>query len=114
MWRGTGLIFTDRFGGPIDPSTDWEAWGEILDEAGVEYIELHGARHSAATFLGTLGVDPVIRMAMLGWASPEMAKRYQHVPDEALVAAADRLGETAFRRGSATSGATKKNMGGSS
>lgn len=106
MWRDTGLIFTDRFGGPIDPSTDWETWGEILDEAGVEYIELHGARHSAATFLGTLGVDPVIRMAMLGWASPEMAKRYQHVPDEALVAAADRLGEAAFRRGSATGTAT--------
>lgn len=107
MWRDTGLIFTDRFGGPIDPSTDWDTWGEILDDAGVDYIELHGARHSAATFLGTLGVDPVIRMAMLGWSSPEMAKRYQHVPNEALVAAADRLGETAFRRGSATNGATR-------
>lgn len=107
LWADLDLLFTDRFGKPIDPSQDWEAWGEILDEADVEYLELHGARHSAATFLGSLGVDPVIRMAMLGWASPEMAKRYQHVPDEALVAAADRLGEAAFKRGSATGAATK-------
>jgi len=106
LWRDDGLVFTNRFGLPIDPSRDWELWGEILDEAEVEYIELHGARHSAATFLGTLGVDPVIRMAMLGWSSPEMAKRYQHVPDEALVAAGDRLGEAAFKRASATHIAT--------
>jgi integrase len=107
MWGGHDLIFTTPFGEPIDPHDDWETWGEILDAADVEYIELHGARHSAATFLGGLGVDPVIRMAMLGWASPEMAKRYQHVPDADLVAAADRLGSAAFR-GRATNGATGK------
>jgi integrase len=108
LWNDNDLLFTDRFGNPIDPSQDWETWGEILDEADVEYIELHGARHSAATFLGSLGVDPVIRMAMLGWASPEMAKRYQHVPDAALIEAADRLGEAAFRRGPATDAATEE------
>jgi len=105
MWADLDLIFTTRLGGPIDPSADWEAWGEILDEAGVDYIHLHGARHSAATFLGGLGVDPVIRMAMLGWASPEMAKRYQHVSDADLMAAANRLGAAAFRP-SATGSAT--------
>ena len=106
MWAGHGLIFTTRLGAPIDPRDDWEDWEEILDAAGVEYLPLHGARHSAATFLGGLGVDSVIAMAMLGWASPEMAKRYQHVPDTHLIAAADRLGEAAFRR-TATGGATK-------
>lgn len=107
LWVDQDLIFTDRFGSPIDPSRDWETWGEILYEAKVEYIELHGARHSAATFLGSLGVDPVICQAMLGWASPEMAKRYQHVSDEDLVAAGDRLGERAFKRGRATGAATE-------
>jgi integrase len=110
MWQDTGLIFTTAFGGPVDPSRDWEEWGEVLDEAGVEYIHLHGARHSAATFLGSLGVDPVIRMAMLGWASPEMAKRYQHVSDLDLMAAADRLGDAAFR-GLATGAATGPDSG---
>lgn len=105
MWHDLGLIFATRFGAPIDPARDWEAWGEILDEARVDYIELHGARHSAATFLGSLGVDPVIAMAMLGWASPEMAKRYQHVSNEDLVAAGDRLGDAAFGK-SATERAT--------
>lgn len=97
MWQDTGLIFTTPFGGPVDPSSDWERWEEILEKADVKYIHLHGARHSAATFLGGLGVDPVIRMAMLGWASPEMARRYQHVSDADLMAAADRLGAAAFR-----------------
>lgn len=106
LWAGHDLIFTNRLGGPIDPRDDWEDWEEILDAAEVEYLPLHGARHSAATFLGGLGVDSVIAMAMLGWASPEMAKRYQHVPDTHLIAAADRLGAAAFRR-SATGGATK-------
>jgi len=106
LWQDHGLIFTTPLGAPIDPRFDWEAWGEILDEAEVEYIHLHGARHSAATFLGGLGVDPVIAMAMLGWASPSMAKRYQHVPDADLAAAADKLGSAAFRR-SATGRATE-------
>lgn len=106
LWQDNGLIFTTPLGAPTDPRFDWEAWGEILDEAEVEYIHLHGARHSAATFLGGLGVDPVIAMAMLGWASPSMAKRYQHVPDADLAAAAETLGNAAFRR-SATGRATE-------
>lgn len=105
LWEDQDLIFTTPIGGPIDPSADWEAWGEVLDGAGVKYLHLHGARHSAATFLGGLGVDPVVAMAMLGWASPEMARRYQHVPDSALVAAGDRLGQAAFG-GLATEAAT--------
>lgn len=111
MWADNDLIFTTPLGAPIDPRFDWEAWGEILDEAEVEYIHLHGARHSAATFLGGLGVDPVIAMAMLGWASPSMAKRYQHVPDADLAAAADMLGQAAFR-GRATGRATEGVLGG--
>ena len=110
LWDDTGLIFTTELGAPIDPSRDWEAWDRILEEADVDYIHLHGARHSAATFLGSLGVDPVIRMAMLGWASPEMAKRYQHVPDKDLMDAADRLGAAAFR-GLATEPATGSDPG---
>jgi len=97
LWNDSGLIFTNRFGGPLDPRDDYETWGEILDEADVEYIHLHGARHSAATFLGGLGVDSVIAMAMLGWSSPEMARRYQHVPDTHLIAAVDKLGAAVFK-----------------
>jgi integrase len=110
LWEDTGLIFTNDLGGPVDPSRDWEAWDRILDQAGVDYIHLHGARHSAATFLGSLGIDPVIRMAMLGWASPEMAKRYQHVSTADLTAAGNQLGAAAFR-GLATEPATEADSG---
>jgi integrase len=109
MWADLDLIFTTPLGQPVDPRQDWDDWEEILIEADVTYINLHGARHSAATFLGGLGVDPVIAMAMLGWASPEMAKRYQHVPDADLIAAADQLGKSAFK-GGATGRATKREL----
>jgi integrase len=96
QWQDHDLIFTNQFGGPVHPFTDWEEWGEILDAAGVDYIEPHGARHSAATFLGAEGVDPLVVMAILGWSTPDMAKRYRHIPDEILKAAGDQLGAAAF------------------
>nr|WP_255673022.1 tyrosine-type recombinase/integrase [Glycomyces amatae] len=95
-WQSLGLIFATPFGQPIHPFTDWEEWGEILDAAGVGYIEPHGARHSAATFLGAVGVDPLVVMAILGWSSPDMAKRYRHIPDSILQAAGNQLGTAMF------------------
>jgi integrase len=95
-WMGLDLIFATPFGAPIHPFTDWEEWGEILDAAGVEYIHPHGARHSAATFLGAEGIDPLVVMAILGWSSPDMAKRYRHIPDAILQAAGNQLGTAMF------------------
>lgn len=105
-WVDLDLIFATEFGAPINPFTDWEEWGEVLDAAGVGYIEPHGARHSAATFLGAQGVDPLVVMAILGWSSLEMTKRYRHIPDSILKEAADRLGTAAFGE-FATGGATE-------
>lgn len=105
LWAGLDLIFCTPLGAPLDPSRDLEEWGEILDEADVEYIELHGARKSAATAAGGEGIDPVIRNAMMGWASAQMASRYQAVPIQHLIQAGDALGRAVFG-GFATSAAT--------
>jgi len=95
-WQDKGFVFATEFGGQINPRTDWGEWEQILQDAGVEHIELHGARHSGATFLLEENVDPIVAMAVMGWSTPTMAKRYQHVGDELLRDAADRVGRVAF------------------
>lgn len=105
LWADLDLIVCDPLGRPVDPSRDLEEWGELLDEADVEYIELHGARKSAATAAGGENLDPVVRNAMMGWTSAQMASRYQAVPIQHLINAGDALGRVMFG-GSATGGAT--------
>ena len=42
---------------------------------------LHDARHTAATVLLVLGVPEWTVMCIMGWSTPAMAARYQHVID---------------------------------
>lgn len=44
-------------------------------------MPLHGARNAAATVLLILGVSVGAVMAIMGWSSPAMLRRYQHVAD---------------------------------
>lgn len=89
-WTEHGLLFCTPFGRPIDPSRDWAEWAAILEAAGIPHLELHGARHTAATFLLQRGVDRRVVLETMGWGV-DMTRRYQHVPDELLHAASDAL-----------------------
>jgi hypothetical protein len=42
---------------------------------------LHDGRHTAATILLILAVLTPTAMAIMGWSSAAMAKRYQHILD---------------------------------
>lgn len=90
-WCDTGLVFTNVWGGPIDPRQDWADWHELLRDAKVPPAKLHDARHTAATFLLVQGVDLRVVMALMGWSQASMAKRYQHVVDALRVEAARRM-----------------------
>jgi integrase len=87
----SGWVFATNRGRPIDPRRDWQAWKELLADAGVRDARLHDARHSAATFLLMAGVDTRTLMAILGWSQPMMVLRYQHVVDRLRCDAARRL-----------------------
>jgi integrase len=89
-WRGTGLVFTQPDGGPIDPRADLREWKEILVDAGVRDVRLHDARHTAATVLLVQGVDKRVVMDLMGWSSEAMLRRYQHVVDELRIDAVRR------------------------
>lgn len=53
----------------------------LLDEAGLWDGRLHDARYTAGTVLLILQVPTPTAMSIMGWSSPAMAKRYQHVLD---------------------------------
>lgn len=104
-WRGSGLVdvdgqavrsqlvFARMDGRHIEHSDDWEAWGEVVAAAGLKYIPLHGARHTAATLLLAQGVHPRVAQEILGHSSATLfMATYSHVVDEMQRDAAERIG----------------------
>ncbi|MGW3629113.1 tyrosine-type recombinase/integrase [Streptomyces sp. NPDC005122] len=91
-WRETGFIFTSPVGEPLVPSTDYDAWKQLLTDAKVRDGRLHDARHTAATVLLILGVPERVVMQIMGWSSTAMAARYQHVTGGILADVAQRVG----------------------
>lgn len=76
------LVFSQLNGRPHRPETDNLAWKAFLTGAGVDEVRLHDARHTAATMLLRLGVDPRIVMDIMGWSQMSMLHRYQHVLED--------------------------------
>ncbi|MGW0310225.1 tyrosine-type recombinase/integrase [Streptomyces flavidovirens] len=91
-WRETGFVFTSPVGAPLVPSTDYDAWKQLLADAQVRDGRLHDARHTAATVLLILGVPERVVMQIMGWSSTAMAARYQHVTGGILQDVAKQVG----------------------
>jgi integrase len=81
LWHDGDWVFAKPDGGPLNPNTDYHEWKALLVEAGLRDARLHDARHTAATVLLILGVPTPTAMAIMGWSSAAMAKRYQHLID---------------------------------
>jgi integrase len=92
LWHEGDWVFTDEFGRPVNPSTDYHGWKRLLRDAGLRDSRLHDARHTAATVLLILGVSERAVMGVMGWASTSMAARYQHVTDSIRADIAKRVG----------------------
>ncbi|MFK0082759.1 tyrosine-type recombinase/integrase [Glutamicibacter sp. NPDC090743] len=76
------LVFSRTNGQPVDHRADWQAWKDFLAAAEVPNGRVHDGRHTAATTLLLLGIDPRVVMEILGWSQVSMLTRYQHVLDE--------------------------------
>lgn len=76
------LVFHEEDGRPIAPKDDWEAWQQLLRDAGItaegETIPLHCARHTTATLLRAAGVDSQTREELMGHSSAESQRIYAH------------------------------------
>jgi integrase len=90
-WTDSGLVFTLEDGRPIDPGVDSRRWRALLTSAGVKHYRLHDARHSAATIMVAQGVDLRVAMKLLGHSQLSVTMRYQHVVDDLVRDAAERI-----------------------
>ncbi len=63
----------------------------LCARAGLQDVTVHVLRHSFAATAAGLGFSELTIAGMLGHRMPGVTARYAHVPDSALVAAADRI-----------------------
>lgn len=92
LWADGGWVFATETGGPLNPRTDYDAWKQLLEDAGLRDARLHDARHTAATVLLLLGVPDRAVMGIMGWSKADMMARYQHLTQAVRRDIADRLG----------------------
>jgi integrase len=64
-WQGSGLVFTTRYGTPVDPRNFNRSWDARVAAAGVRRITVHDARRSCASMLAALNVHPRVAMEIL-------------------------------------------------
>lgn len=93
LWDGTGFVFADERGNPIDPRRDHEAWEDLLRRAGVEDGRLHAARHTAASMLIASGTDISVVQELLGHADIRVTRGYVDVASDLKQQAVDRVAE---------------------
>jgi integrase len=70
----------------------WEFWRDICKAAGIGGVRVHDLRHSHASILASAGISLTLIGAMLGHTQVATTKRYSHLFDDPLRAAADRVG----------------------
>ena len=64
-WQGDGLVFTTRYGTPIEPRNFNRSWDTRCTKAGVRKITVHDGRRSCGTLLADLDVHPRVAMQIL-------------------------------------------------
>ncbi|MGV9181848.1 tyrosine-type recombinase/integrase [Arcanobacterium canis] len=94
-----GLVFPREDGRPRSDKADREQWVALQKAAKVskgdgEYYVVHEARHTAATLLLEAGVEPEIIKAILGHSSIATQRIYQHVSQDAALAALQKVAST--------------------
>jgi integrase len=60
-------------------------------KASLEGVTVHVLRHTFAAMAAEMGFSELTIAGLLGHSVPGVTARYAHVPDSALVAAADRV-----------------------
>jgi len=63
----------------------------LCNRAGLGGVTIHVLRHSFAAAAAEMGFSELTIAGLLGHSVPGITARYAHVPDSALVSAADRV-----------------------
>ncbi len=68
-WRETGLVFTTAKGGGTEPRNVNRMFHRLCEKADVPQLRVHDLRHSCATLLFTMGVQPATVQKILRHSS---------------------------------------------
>lgn len=88
-WHDGNIVFATKWGHEINERDDYGQFIGLLEAAGVRRTRLHDSRHFAATMMLLFKVQPEMVMDVMGWSSPTMLRRYQHVLDAMRAEVAD-------------------------
>jgi integrase len=92
-WIDTGLVFTTRYGTPIEPRNFNRGFDRRIVMAGVPKITVHGARKTCGSLLAALDVHPRVAMQILRHTKIALTMEiYTEVPSAATRDALKRLG----------------------
>ena len=95
LWHGLRLIFTTRYGTPIEPRNFNRYWNRRGEAANVPRITVRDARRTCASLLADLDVHPRVAMQILRHAKFSITMEiYTVVSSKTTRAALKRLGES--------------------
>jgi len=79
-WQEQDYVFTGLKGGPLNPRYILKMFDRLLRNAGLPHMRFHDLRHSAATLLLSMGVNPKVVQEILGHSNISMTMDvYSHV-----------------------------------
>lgn len=93
-----GLVWPNLDGAPTPSKVDDEEWYGLQQAADVRHpsgrlFTIHEARHTTATLLLEVGVDPAVIVALMGHSSILTTRGYQHVRTERAMEALGKVAE---------------------
>ena len=93
-WIDTGLVFTTRYGTPIEPRNFNRSFDRCIVAARVPRITVHGTRKTCASLLAALDVHPRVAMRILRHSKIAVTMEiYTEAPSDATRDALRKLGD---------------------
>ncbi|WP_308295712.1 site-specific integrase [Streptomyces odontomachi] len=94
LWTESDLVFTTRYGTPVEPRNFTREFDRRCDRAEVRRIRVHDTRHTCASLLAALDVHPRIAMQILRHSEIAVTMEvYTHVPSAETRRALRKLGK---------------------
>jgi integrase len=95
LWHESDMVFTTRYGTPIEPRNFQRSWQARCTNAGLRPITVHDARRTCASLLADLDVHPRVAMQVLRHARFSVTMEiYTQVSSKATREALKRLGDS--------------------
>lgn len=104
LWQESGYLFTNEYGGPMNPNNITQYLNRMGDRLQKEnpnfpHLNPHAFRHAVASILVANGTDIVTTAAFIGDKPATVSERYAHIIDSAKIRAGDTLSSVIFGDG---------------